>query len=148
MSPAKPKVDVSWEIGTVEDFRQKLPLMMKFRKLNQEGLGWLMGKGLVCRTLFSPFLLGKQNDVKLSSFLDAMEAMELEVIVRRKTDKPERRRAALVAEREALKAKEDAQAERDKLEAEGRDADGKLRVLTPEVRADVDKLLKDYDFAA
>lgn len=113
MSPAKPKVDVAWEIATVEDFRQKLPLMMKFRKLNQEGLGWLMGKGLACRTLFSAFLLSKQNDVKLSSFLDAMEAMELEVIVRRKTDKPERRRAALAAERAALKAKDDAKAEQD-----------------------------------
>lgn len=144
MSPAKPKVEVAWTIVTVEDFRTSLPLMLKFKKLNQEGLGWLMGKGVVCRTLFSAFLLGKQNDVKLSSFLDAMEAMELEVVVRRKTDKADRRRAALVAEREAAKAEQAKDAKRAELAEQGRDADGKLKVLTPQVRAEVDELLDKY----
>lgn len=144
MSPSKPKVAIEWVLETVEDFRTKLPLMLAFRKMNQEALGWKMGKGITCRTLFSAFLLGKQADVKMSTFLEACEAMELEVIVRRKTDKPARRLAGLAAEREAARAAESERVRAAKLEAEGRDGDGKLKVLTPEVTAEVDKLLGDY----
>lgn len=148
MSPVKPKVAIEWVLATVEDFRTKLPLMMKFRKMSQEDLGWKMGKGVTCRTLFSAFLLGKQGDVKLSSFLDACEAMELEVVVRRKTDKTARALAGLAAERDAARALEADRVKAAKLEAEGRDADGKLKVLTPEVSEQVDQLLKGYDFSA
>lgn len=144
MSPAKPKVAIEWTLATVEDFRTKLPLMLKFRKLNQEALGWKMGKGVTCRTLFSAFLLGKQGDVKLSSFLDAMEAMELEVIVRRKTDKTARALAGLAAEREGAKSAEAERIRAEKLAEQGRDDTGRLKVLTPEVTAEVDQLLNQY----
>lgn len=88
-----------WKLTTVDDFRTALRKMLSFRRMNQDDLGWKMGNGEKRRNLFSAFLNGKQTDVKMSSFLEAMDAMELEVVVRRRSDKAERARAALRAER-------------------------------------------------
>lgn len=88
-----------WKLATVDDFRTGLASMLRFRRMNQDDLGWKMGDGKTRRNLFSAFLRGKQIDVKMSSFLDAMDAMDLEVVVRRRSDKGERARAALRAER-------------------------------------------------
>jgi len=133
-----------WKLATVDDFRTGLASMLKFRRMNQDDLGWKMGDGKTRRNLFSAFLRGKQTDVKMSSFLDAMDALELEVVVRRRSDKAERARAALRAERgiEAERAK--AEAERAQNEAEGRDEAGKLKFLTPEVKAEVEATLEKY----
>lgn len=133
-----------WKLATIDDFRTGLASMLKFRRMNQDDLGWKMGNGEKRRNLFSAFLNGKQNDVKMSSFLDAMDAMELEVVVRRKSDKAERARAALRAERgiEAERAR-DAE-EQARYAAEGRDEIGKLKFLTPEVRAEAEATLDKY----
>lgn len=133
-----------WKLATIDDFRTGLASMMRFRRMNQDDLGWKMGNGETRRNLFSAFLRGKQTDVKMSSFLDAMDAMELEVIVRRKSDKGERARAALRAERGLDAAEAKARAERAKNEAEGRDEVGRLKFLTPEVTAEVEATLDKY----
>lgn len=88
-----------WRLRNIEDFRTGLAAMLKFRRMNQDDLGWKMGNGETRRNLFSAFLRDKQNDVKMTSFLDAMDAMDLEVIVRRRSDKADRARAALRRER-------------------------------------------------
>lgn len=133
-----------WKLATIEDFRTGLASMMKFRRMNQDDLGWKMGDGTRRRNLFSAFLNRKQNDVKMSSFLDAMDAMELEVVVRRKTDKAERARAALRAERGLEAAKAKAVAELARNDAEGRDEVGRLKFLTPEARSEAEAVLDKY----
>lgn len=148
MSPAKQSKSTvglgEWKLASIEDFRTGLASMMRFRRMNQDDLGWKMGNGERRRNLFSAFLNGKQADVKMSSFLDAMDAMDLEVVVRRRTDKAERARAALRAERgrdaERVLA-EQAMAEN---EAQGRDEAGRLKFLTPEVKAEVEATLDKY----
>lgn len=150
MSAAKKNVEgevkvppaLEWVIASPEDFRAALPAMMKFRKLSQEDLGWKMvSDNGSPRMLFSGFLRGAQSSVNLRSFLDAMDAMDLEVIVRRKSEKMSKRRL------DALRArvgKEGADAE---LASQGRDSEGKLldvSSLNAEQRAEVDALLTKY----
>lgn len=137
-----------WKIHTVDAFRTGLASMMAFRKMNQDDLGWKMGDGTKRRNIFSAFLSGKQADLKFSSVLDSLDAMDLEMVVRRKTDKGDRARAALKAERERARAAEAAQVQAEQFEAEGRDAEGKLKTLTPRQKAEAEALLESYDFSA
>lgn len=138
-----------WKLPDLETFRTAFPAMLRFRKMTQEDLGWKMAEPGAAhpRTIFSAFLNNTQKDMKLSSFLEAMKAMDLDVIIERQTGKSQRSRAALRAEREADL---DVQAKRDKTAEyaeQGRDADGKLLdvgSLSPERRAEIEELLNKY----
>lgn len=133
-----------WKIVTSDDFRQALPRMLAFRQMNREALGWRMGKGVVCRTIFNGFLAGQKQDVKLSSFLEALDGMDLECVVQPKAGRAERARAALKAERDAHKAEEEERARQAQYEAEGRDSTGRLIVLTEQARAEAEALMEKY----
>lgn len=148
MSPAnragKGRALAFWRIAESNDFREALPRMLAFRQMNREALGWKMGNGVVCRTIFNGFLAKQKQDVKLTSFLEAMAAMDLEVIVQPKADKAERARAALKAERDQHKAEQVEQAQQAQFEAEGRDSAGRLLVLTDQAKAEAEALLEKY----
>lgn len=80
MSDKKTKTPptLEWVLITEEDFRSAMPKMMSFRGLIQAALKARMGG----RQLFSAFLSGKQDHIRMDSFFDAMQAMDMEVVVR------------------------------------------------------------------
>lgn len=93
-----------WVLTSIEDVRACLKGMMAKRRWNQERLATQMGTS----SIFSPFLRGLQDNMKILSFIRAVLAMEFELVVREPTtSKSQRRLAALRAEKERLRAEQD-----------------------------------------
>lgn len=98
-----------WVLTSVEDVRACLKGMMAKRRWNQERLAGQMGTS----SIFSAFLRGKQDNLKILTFIRAILAMEFELVVREPTtSKTQRRLAALKAEKERLKAEQEEQIRR------------------------------------
>lgn len=124
-----------WVVHDKESLRQALMAVQRKRKLSLEDLFHRMGGRLLNR-----FFQGKQETLQTSTIFKALDAMGIEMVLREpKTSKTQQRLAALRAEQEAKQADLLQQtAEEAVAEKTGGDP------LTPELRAEVDKMLKEF----
>jgi DNA-binding Xre family transcriptional regulator len=147
MSGSKFVPTLEWVIKDNDTLRSGLAAMLRFRKMNLEKLAWAMARDGVARNVLAAFLRGKQANLRSDTLIDIIEALDLELVVRRKPDKKiKARTAALVAERGQGGGEEDVQAAVMALVPEdARDANGHLkRPLTEQERAEAHALLDRY----
>lgn len=127
--------DREWVIHDKESLRQALMAVQRKRKLTLEDLFHRMGGRLL-----NKFFRGEQDNLHTSTLFKARDAMGFEIVIREpRTSKTQQRLAALRAEQEAAQAGllQEA-AEEAVAEKTGGDP------LTPELRAEVDKMLHDF----
>jgi hypothetical protein len=155
-----------WVLTDIESVAKAVKGMMGTRNLIQERLAQRMGG----RNLFSNLFHGKAKDVQVLTLVQAAAAMGFEVVIREPATTASQRRLdalrleamrlkANKAAQEARRAEEEAKAEliravedqvlENAAEPAERDPEGRLtRALTEAERAEVDRLLKEYDFSA
>lgn len=151
MSEGRHKVVLEWVLADQEALREALPAMMRFRKLNMERLAWAMAKDGVARNLVAGFLRGSQKNLRGDTIFDVFAALDLEVVVRRKSEKRiSLRTAALRAERGLPPVDEDKQQAVIKalVPDDRRDETGRIKgPLTEQEKAEAHALLDTYLFS-
>lgn len=144
-------VTLEWVLSDQEALRAALPAMLRFRKLNLESLAWAMARDGVARNVVAAFMNGRQKNWRSDTFFDTMDALGLEVVVRRKSERNVKTRtAALRAERGLPPVDEDKQQAVIKalVPDDRRDETGRIKgPLTEQEKAEAHALLDTYLFS-
>lgn len=152
MSESRHKVSLEWVLPDKEALRKALPAMLRWRKVNLEGLAWLMARDGVARNVLAAFIRGTQENLRSDTLFDVIDALGLEIVVRRKSGTAiAKKTAALKAERGLPSTPRDAavalDAELAKIAPDARNDNGKMnRPLTEAERAEAHELLDKYMF--
>lgn len=148
MSGKRHQVVLEWVLRNQEDLRVALPAMLKFRKMNLEKLSWVMSRNGVPRSLVGAFIRGSQKNLRFDSFVDTIEALDLEVVVRRKSQNKTKAQVEALRRERGLPPGEEVHraAVLALVPEEARDpATGHLlRPLTEQERAQAHALLDEY----
>lgn len=148
MSGNRHRVVLEWVLKDQEALRAALPAMLKFRKVNLEQLAWNMARNGVPRNILAAFMRGSQKNLRADSFFDSMEALDLEIVVRRKSQsKTKTQVEALRRERGLPPAEEVHRAAVLALvpeDARDPNTGHLLRPLTEQERAEAHALLDEY----
>lgn len=127
--------DREWVVHDNDSLRAALQAIQRKRKLTLEDLYHRMGGRLLNR-----FFQNKQDNLQTSTIWKAQQAMGFEIVIREpRTSKTQQRLAKL---------REQQQAQRDTLLQEAAEEvvleQTGLGVITPELRAEVDRMLKEF----
>lgn len=142
---------MEWVVKDNDSLRAALPAMLKFRKKNLEALAWAMARNGIARNLLAGYLRGSQKNLRCDTLFDTIEALDLEIVVRRKSDK-----TRIKAKADALRAERGLPpVELDRRAAvmalvpqDARDESGHLiRPLTEAEKAEAHALLDKYTFS-